>query len=142
MSTVPSDGHCEPSKYERAAALLSPEAREALIAVSARVGISEDDPLYCVLLAQSELFRECMPAQQEMRQAGVNLSHLTVAVKKLEKRCDAVSETMTRVEDVTRKNVRMALLFALVAGMILMFLCLLAVDWTTGGFRILISLRG
>jgi hypothetical protein len=49
---------------------------------------------------------------------------------------------MTRVEDVTRKNVRMALLFALVAGMILMFLCLIVVDWMTGGFRILVSLRG
>jgi hypothetical protein len=54
MSAVPSNGHCEPSKYERAAALLSPEAREALIAVSARVGIGEDDPLYSVLLAQIE----------------------------------------------------------------------------------------
>ena len=142
MSTIATNGDREPSKYERAAALLSPEAREALIAVSARVGISEDDPLYSVLLAQSELFRECMPAQQEMRQAGVELSHLTVAVTELGNRCDAVSETMTRVEDVTRKNVRMALLFALIAGMILMFLCLLAVDWMTGGFRILVSLRG
>jgi hypothetical protein len=70
------------------------------------------------------------------------LKRHTVAVKELEKRCDAVSETMTRVEDVTRKNVRIALLFALVAGMVLMFLCLLAVDWMTGGFRILVSLRG
>ncbi|MBV8375799.1 MAG: hypothetical protein JO279_02235 [Verrucomicrobia bacterium] len=142
MSAVPSNGDREPSKYERAAALLSPEAREALIAVSARVGISEDDPLYSVLLAQSELFRECMPAQQHMRQAGLDVSHLTIAVKELTKRCDAISDTMTRVEDVTRKNVRIALLFALVAGMVLMFLCLLAVDWMTGGFRILVSLRG
>ena len=132
----------EPSGYERAAALLSPEAREALIAVSARVGISEDDPIYSVLLAQSELFRECMPAQQDMRQAGRDLSHLSVAVKELTKRCDAISDTMNRVEDVTRKNVRTALLFAFVAGMVLMFVCLLAVDWVTGGFRILVSLRG
>ena len=132
----------EPSGYKRAAALLSPEAREALIAVSARVGISEDDPIYSVLLAQSELFRECMPAQQDMRQAGRDLSHLSVAVKELTKRCDAISDTMNRVEDVTRKNVRTALLFAFVAGMVLMFVCLLAVDWVTGGFRILVSLRG
>ena len=142
MSAVPSNGDREPSKYERAAALLSREAREALTAVSARVGISEDDPLYSVLLAQSELFRECMPAQQDMRQAAMDLLQLTVTVKELTKRCDTISDTMTRVEDVTRKNVRMALLFALIAGMILMFLCLLAVDWMTGGFRILVSLRG
>ena len=142
MTDTPGNREREPSKYERAAALLSPEAREALIAVSARVGISEDDPLYSVLLAQSELFRECMPAHQDMRQAGLDLSHLTVTVKELTKRCDAISDTMTRVEGVTRNNVRMALWFALVAGMVLMFLCLLAVDWMTGGFRILVSLRG
>ena len=136
------EGQNEQSRYERALATLAPEQREALIEIGARVGIAEDDPLYALLIAQSELFQACMPAERSMRQAALEVSHLTLAVKELSKRCDAIAKTMDLIADVSRRNVLIALWSAAGGGALATLLVYLAFNWVTGNLHtLLISLK-
>lgn len=136
------NGNAEQSRYERALAILAPEQREALIEIGARVGIAEDDPLYALLIAQSELFQACMPAERSMRQAALEVSHLTVAVKEFTKRCDEISKTMELVRSLTYRNLWRTIWFSAAGGAAAMLVFYLLFNWATGGLHtLLISLK-
>jgi hypothetical protein len=83
---------------------LTPAVREKLFPTAAKAGLTEDDPLYAVLAAQSEMlkaFLDTLPATNGSQPADLKLSQLSDLIKRTEALAMSV-KSLPRREDIEK----------------------------------------
>jgi hypothetical protein len=101
-------------------------------------GLAHGDPntfpvQFSVLLtAHAQALKAHQQPNLDIRKAQVDVSRLIVAVDKLTKRCESVSQTIAIVESLTRERLRWAIGTAFGAGILIIPVLDVVVRWLRG----------
>ena len=105
---------------------------------NAYYGLAHGDPKtfpvqFSVLLtAHAQALKAYQRPDLDIQKAQVDVSRLTVAVDKLNSRCESVSQTISIVESLTRKRLRWAITIAFGLGVLLIPVLDVFAGWLHG----------
>jgi hypothetical protein len=140
--------------YDAASEQLSPEMREVLLRAASRAGLTEGDPLYSVLIAQSEILdeklsafltelssrpaagsngsREMLDTRNELNALKRSLAQLADGVKKIEGKFGVFNDAVDVFTTVKRHQLWWLLTTAFCFGVLALPVLGVLIDWIRG----------